>query len=210
MNANSGMYGPIPLDVYNGGDIAVYDPHNRLGLTQKYPNAQAFRGPPRPLKWWSPPEMNSSLLSYMSGGGRVVYAGQGSGPIQAVNNWDYNRFSFAYLPQSDNALTKSLQKSGLRRTPVSGSGHPVASGRFRHPRGQSDREIRHHRGQHRLLSGEYSIGEGILLQTTLRLDSEGFVLGGGLLTHESLSAPAQENVLGTYLLDQMVRYLYEK
>ena len=154
--------------------------------------------------------MNSSLLSYMSGGGRVVYAGQGSGPIQAVNNWDYNRFSFAYLPQSGNALTKSLQNLGYgglqfldlaTQWHLEGSDTPAGNriGRYATTQGTIGSYL-----------GEYPIGEGILLQTTLRLDSEGFVLGGGLLTHESLSAPAQENVLGTYLLDQMVRYLYEK
>lgn len=210
VTANSWDVWAYPSDVYNGGDIAVYDPHNRLGLTQKYPNAQAFRGASTSAKVVVATEMNSSLLSYMSGGGRVVYAGQGSGPIQAVNNWDYNRFSFAYLPQSGNALTKSLQNLGYgglqfldlaTQWHLEGSDTPAGNliGRYATTQGTIGSYL-----------GEYPIGEGILLQTTLRLDSEGFVLGGGLLTHESLSAPAQENVLGTYLLDQMVRYLYEK
>ena len=57
---------------------------------------------------------------------------------------------------------------------------------------------------------EYSVGQGTLLQCTLRLGEEGFTLGGGILTHESLSVRKGDNPLGAYLLDQMIRYLYQK
>ena len=56
---------------------------------------------------------------------------------------------------------------------------------------------------------DYLIGQGSMLQTTLRLDASDLNLGGALLTHESLSAHG-ENVLGAYLLDQMIRYQLEK
>ena len=37
----------------------MYDPHNRLGLTQKYPNAQAFRGASTSAKVVVATEMNA-------------------------------------------------------------------------------------------------------------------------------------------------------
>ncbi len=210
ITSNSWDVWAYPAQRYSGNDIAVYDPHNRLGLAEKYPDAQAFKGSSTSAKVVVATEINASLLSYMSGGGRVVYAGQGSGPIQAVNNWDYNRLSFAYLSQSDNPLTQSLQNlgyGGLQFLELATQWHLEGSDT---PQGNLIGRYATTLGTIGSYLGEYPIGEGILLQTTLRLDDEGFVLGGDLLTHESLSAPSQENVLGAYLLDQMIRYLCGK
>ena len=210
ITSNSWDVWAYPAQRYSGNDIAVYDPHNRLGLAEKYPDAQAFKGSSTSAKVVVATEINASLLSYMSGGGRVVYAGQGSGPIQAVNNWDYNRLSFAYLSQSDNPLTQSLQNlgyGGLQFLELATQWHLEGSDT---PQGNLIGRYATTLGTIGSYLGEYPIGEGILLQTTLRLDDKGFVLGGDLLTHESLSAPSQENVLGAYLLDQMIRYLCGK
>lgn len=210
VTANSWNVWAYPTAAYSGSDIAVYDPSNRLGLAQTYPNAQTFSGVSSSAKVVVAAEINASLLSYMSAGGRVIYVGQGSGPIQAVNNWDYNRLSFAFLPKTDNTLTQALQTLGYgglqflelaTQWHLEGSDTPegILIGRYATTLGSVGSYL-----------AEYPIGEGILLQTTLRLDGEGFVLGGGLLTHESLSAPSGDNVLGAYLLDQMVRYMLAK
>ena len=125
-----------------------------------------------------------------------------------VDNWDYNRFSFAFVPDRENTLAASLCSDGfggMQFINLATASYLAAAdngtniiGRF----GITTGEIASY-------LCDYLVGQGSMLQTTLRLDESTLNLGGALLTHESLSAKG-ENVLGAYLLDQMIRYQLEK
>ena len=123
-------------------------------------------------------------------------------------NWDYNRFSFAYAPDPENALAASLQNEGFGGMQFIN----LATATYLAAADNGTNLI----GRFGITTGEiasyvcdYQIGQGSMLQTTLRLDASDLNLGGALLTHESLSAHG-ENALGAYLLDQMIRYQLEK
>ena len=153
-------------------------------------------------------EMNGMILNYLTNGGKVVYVGNRSGVTQTADNWDFNRFSFAFAPDMENSLAASLQNggfSGIQFLNLAAASYMTAAdngenliGRFGITTGEIGSYV-----------CDYAVGQGSLLQTTLRLDTSDLDLGGGLLTHESLSAHG-ENILGAYLLDQMIRYQLEK
>ena len=201
-----------PLDSLNkaglsGKKVQVYDPSNRLGLGSRYPWMTAFtNGSGADLVVAS--EMNGMILSYLTAGGKVVYVGSQSGITMTVDNWDYNRFSFAFVPDRENTLAASLCSDGfggMQFINLATASYLAAAdngtniiGRF----GITTGEIASY-------LCDYLVGQGSMLQTTLRLDESTLNLGGALLTHESLSAKG-ENVLGAYLLDQMIRYQLEK
>ncbi len=207
---NSWNLWAYPTDALDATDIAIYDPRNTLGLAQKYPNAQVFNSPTCSAKVLITTEMDSSVMSYLNRGGKVVYAGQGSGPIQAVNNWDYDRLSFVFMGKPGNPLAQALKCEGYGglqfqdlATQWYMDGSETVQGNII---GRYCTTV----GNIASYLGEYQVGHGTLLQTTLRLGTEGYTLGGSLLTHETLAVRGGDNPLGTYLLDQMVRYLYEK
>lgn len=191
----------------SGKKIQVYDPSGRLGLGSRYAWMQGFsNGTGADLVVAS--EMNGMILNYLTNGGKVVYVGSNSGVTQVTDNWDYNRFSFAFAPDPDNSLAASLQNQGFGGMQFIN----LATATYLSPAENGTNLI----GRFGITTGEiasyvcdYSIGQGSLLQTTLRLDASDLNLGGALLTHESLSAHG-ENVLGAYLLDQMIRYQLEK
>ena len=191
----------------SGKKIQVYDPSGRLGLGSRYAWMQGFsNGTGADLVVAS--EMNGMILNYLTNGGKVVYVGSNSGVTQITDNWDYNRFSFAFAPDPDNSLAASLQNQGFGGMQFIN----LATATYLSPAENGTNLI----GRFGITTGEiasyvcdYSIGQGSLLQTTLRLDASDLNLGGALLTHESLSAHG-ENVLGAYLLDQMIRYQLEK
>ena len=201
-----------PLDSLNkaglsGKKVQVYDPSNRLGLGSRYPWMTTFtNGSGADLVVAS--EMNGMILSYLTAGGKVVYVGSQSGITTTVDNWDYNRFSFAFVPNRENTLAASLCSGGfggMQFINLATASYLAAAdngtniiGRF----GITTGEIASY-------LCDYLVGQGSMLQTTLRLDESTLNLGGALLTHESLSAKG-ENVLGAYLLDQMIRYQLEK
>ena len=187
--------------------IQVYDPSGRLGLGGRYPWMTGFtNGTGADLVVAS--EMNGMILNYLTNGGKVVYVGSNSGVTQVKDNWDYNRFSFAYAPDPENALAASLQNGGFGGMQFIN----LATATYLAAADNGTNLI----GRFGITTGEiasyvcdYQIGQGSMLQTTLRLDASDLNLGGALLTHESLSAHG-ENVLGAYLLDQMIRYQLEK
>ena len=187
--------------------VQVYDPSNRLGLGSRYPWMTGFsNGSGADLVVAS--EMNGMILSYLTNGGKVVYVGNNSGVTQTADNWDFNRFSFAFAPDQENALAASLHNGGFGGMQFIN----LATASYMTAADNGENLI----GRFGITTGEigsyvcdYTIGQGSLLQTTLRLDASELNLGGALLTHESLSAHG-ENVLGAYLLDQMIRYQLEK
>ena len=187
--------------------IQVYDPSGRLGLGARYSWMTGFtNGTGADLVVAS--EMNGMILNYLTNGGKVVYVGSNSGVTQIKDNWDYNRFSFAYAPDPENALAASLQNEGFGGMQFIN----LATATYLAAADNGTNLI----GRFGITTGEiasyvcdYLIGQGSMLQTTLRLDASDLNLGGALLTHESLSAHG-ENVLGAYLLDQMIRYQLEK
>ena len=191
----------------SGKKIQIYDPSNRLGLGTRYPWMAGFsNGSGADLVVAS--EMNGMILSYLTNGGRVVYVGSNSGVTQTADNWDYNRFSFAFVPDRENRLAASLQNDGFGGMQFIN----LATASYLTAADNGENLI----GRFGITTGEigsyvcdYTVGQGSLLQTTLRLDASDLNLGGALLTHESLSAHG-ENVLGAYLLDQMIRYQLEK
>ncbi len=191
----------------SGKKVQVYDPSNRLGLGARYPWMQSFsNGSGADLVVAS--EMNGMILSYLTNGGKVVYVGSNSGVTAITDNWDYNRFSFAFVPDQENSLAASLQNGGYGGMQFIN----LATATYLTAADNGTNLI----GRFGITTGEiasyvcdYLIGQGSMLQTTLRLDASDLNLGGALLTHESLSAHG-ENVLGAYLLDQMIRYQLEK
>ena len=191
----------------SGKKVQVYDPANRLGLGSRYPWMSGFtNGTGADLVVAT--EMNGMILNYLTNGGKVVYVGNRSGVTQTADNWDFNRFSFAFAPDMENSLAASLQNggfSGIQFLNLAAASYMTAAdngenliGRFGITTGEIGSYV-----------CDYAVGQGSLLQTTLRLDTSDLDLGGGLLTHESLSAHG-ENILGAYLLDQMIRYQLEK
>lgn len=191
----------------SGKKVQVYDPANRLGLGSRYPWMSGFtNGTGADLVVAT--EMNGMILNYLTNGGKVVYVGSRSGVTQTADNWDFNRFSFAFAPDMENSLAASLQNggfSGIQFLDLATASYMTAAdngenliGRFGITTGEIGSYV-----------CDYAVGQGSLLQTTLRLDASDLDLGGGLLTHESLSAHG-ENIFGAYLLDQMIRYQLEK
>lgn len=210
LSRNSWNLWAYPQNDYNGSDIAVYDPRGTAGLAARYPNAGQYSGITEDARVVVTTEMTSSLLTFVSNGGKVIYIGQGSGPITAVNNWDYNRFSFAFCGNPDNPLVQSLDSlgyGGLQFLDLATQWH-LEGGLT--PEGNLIGRYGTTVGTIGSYLAEFSVGQGTLLQCTLRLGEDGFVLGGGILTHESLSVRDGDNPLGAYLLDQMIRYLREK
>lgn len=198
-----------PTETLDVSDIAIYDPQNTLNLAGRYPNAEVFTTPYTKARVLVTTTVDSSVLSYLGMGGKVVFAGQGEGPIATCNNWDFDRLSFAFLGQPDHPLAQALKSDGyggLQFQDLATQWHMDGS---ETARGNLIGRYGTTLGVIGSYLGEYQVGAGTLLQTTLRLGTEGYCLGGGLLTHETLNVRSGDNPLGAYLLDQMVRYLYE-
>lgn len=209
LSKNSWNLWAYPINYYSGSGIAIYDPQGKAGLAERYPNASTYTGITDTAEVVITTTMSSSLLSYASKGGKVIYIGQGTGPVTTVNNWDFNRYSFAFVGDSSNALTESLANMGYgglqfldlaTQWHIEGEMLPAENiiGRYGTTQGEIGSFL-----------GEFAVGQGKLLQCTLRLGNEGFTLGGGVLTHESLSVRSGDNPLGGYLLDQMIRYMLQ-
>lgn len=210
LSKNSWNLWAYPQNHYSGSDIAIYDPQGKAGLAERYPNAGIYGGATDNAQVVITTAMTSSLLSYASKGGKVIYLGQGTGPVTAANNWDFNRYSFAFSGDPSHPLAASLANlgyGGLQFLDIATQWHmegdllPTENiiGRYGITQGQIGSFL-----------GEFAVGQGKLLQCTLRLGEEGFTLGGGVLAHESLSVQSGDNPLGAYLLDQMVRYMLGK
>ena len=117
------------------------------------------------------------ILNYLTNGGKVVYVGSNSGVTQVKDNWDYNRFSFAYAPDPENALAASLQNEGFGGMQFIN----LATATYLAAADNGTNLI----GRFGITTGEiasyvcdYQIGQGSMLQTTLRLDASDLNLGG--------------------------------
>lgn len=197
-----------PKDTLTGTEwakknVQVYDPANKLKLGSRYSWMRGFSGSGADLVVCT--ELSGTILNYLQSGGKVIYVGSNTDLTQTIDNWDYNRFSFAFLPDPHNSLALSLRNlgyGGIQFLDLATATHLAMKdggtniiGRF----GITDGTIN-------TFMGEFTIGQGTLLQTTLRLDNTDLWLGGNLLTHESLAVSTRENVLGSYLLEQMIIY----
>lgn len=208
---NEWMLWAYPQSCLNAGDakqknVQVYDPSNRLQLGSRYNWMGSFTGIGADLVITT--DLNGTVLNYLSAGGKVIYVGADSAVTQVVNNWDYNRLSFAFAPDRDNALVKAIANDGFGGLQFV----DLATQYYLEQMDNSTTII----GRYNITTGviasyvgEYTLGTGTLLQTTLRMDNADLQLGGALLTHESL-AVSGENVLGAYLLDQMIQYELSK
>ena len=200
-----------PTESLNGTDVSkknvqVYDPSNRLMLGKRYGWMSSFTGAGADLVITT--ELTGPILNYLSSGGKVIYAGASSDVTEVVNSWDYNRLSFAFVSDKENALAASLANEGFGGLQFV----DLATQYYLKPMENAKSII----GRFNITTGEigsyvceYSVGTGTLLQTTLRLDDSTLQLGGDLLTHESLSVGG-ENVLGMYFLDRMIEYELSK
>ncbi len=192
-----------------GSSVQVYDPGRTLELRERYPWMSAYTGTGDKPEVIVTTQLTGSILNHLTNGGKVVYLGVGDGPVKVTENWDYNRMSFAFLPDAGNSLAASLKNGGYgglqflelatRYHMEVPDGGTNLVGRWATTQGSIGSYIQ-----------ERASGQGLLIQSTLRHNSAPFTLGGGLLTHESLSAGGYENVLGEYLIDQMVLYALQK
>lgn len=196
----------LDADTAGGKKVQVYDPSNRLQLGTRYNWMSSFTGVDADLVITT--DLNGTILNYLSSGGKVIYVGADSGVTEVTNSWDYNRLSFAFAPDRDNALVKAIANDGYGGLQFV----DLATQYYLEQMDNGNSLI----GRFNITTGviasyvsEYACGAGTLLQTTLRLDDSTLQLGGALLTHESL-AVSGENVLGAYLLDQMIRYELSK
>ncbi|MHC1696283.1 MAG: glycoside hydrolase family 2 protein [Eubacteriales bacterium] len=142
--------------------------------------------------------ITSEIEDYLRSGGKVIYLGSGSGPVPISKGVSFNSYAYTFYPDEGHPLSAALASDGYGCTQFldvacntsmdilsMGAGAKNIIGRM---------DLRGYGVSSYL--GEYAVGNGILLQTTLSLNDE--------------IVPGEKNILGQYLFNQMLMYMLEQ
>ncbi len=195
-------YPNTPL--HSSQSVAYYDPDNLYEFASRYSWMTPWADGSNP-KAVVTTTMTAGIESYLQAGGKVIYLGGGTGPVPGASDVDsftnFTSSSVIFFPDESHPLATALATNGyggaqfipltsplVQPYATSGMNGKVIFGRMVATGGET----------YSLLS-EYTVGSGKLLQCSLRLHEK-----------ETPQLIAGENPLGSYLLDQMVRYTLEE
>ena len=194
----------------NGKDIRYFDPDNLYHFAETYPWMAEWKGGQTPDVVITT-KITKAINTYLNGGGQVIYLGSGTGPANGqVEHSGFTNFtssSLIFFPDETHPLVQALSSNGYggiqfldlaspHFLPYRDEGGTAIFGRLALPDTRVDSYL-----------SEYTFENGRLLQCTLRLDDRDAHHGGDYLGQSIFYVKAGANPLGTYLIDQMLRYM---